>query len=149
MHNVEGFQEWVPLYEQVLERLVENQSARFSFFLLNLLREADDRIGEFAKHMLGLVVGSSWVPKAEEQLEILYYCFRSLAILNDTDPDSIETYVSEHIEPTIAYISQHMRQSVRTMKFSLKILTLLFGDYQVPCSKELLQGVESTARALI
>jgi hypothetical protein len=35
------------------------------------------------------------------------------------------------------------------MKFSLKILTLLFGDYQVPCSKELLQGVESTGRALI
>jgi hypothetical protein len=86
---VEGFHEWVAHYEQTLERLVENQSSRFGFFLLSLFREADDRVGEFAQHILGLVVGSDWVPNAEEQLEILYYCFRSLAMLNETDPDSI------------------------------------------------------------
>lgn len=62
-------------------------------------------------------------------------------MLNDTDPESIEKYVSSHIDTTISYISANMRRSVRAMKFSLKILTLLFGDYQVPCSKELLQGV--------
>lgn len=58
IHTVEGFSDWVALYEQALERLVENQSPRFSFFLLNLLKEADDRVGEFSRHVVGLIVGS-------------------------------------------------------------------------------------------
>jgi hypothetical protein len=95
------------------------------------------------------VVGSEWVPEPEQQLEIIYYCFKSLAVLNDTDPETIETYVSQFIEPTLAYLSQHMRRSVRAMKFSLKILTILLGDYQVPCSKQLLQEIEGTSEVLI
>lgn len=149
IHNVEGFHEWVGLYEQALERLVENQSSRFGFFLLNLLKEADDRVGEFSRHVLGLIVGSSWVPVPEQQLEILYYCYKSMAMLNDTDPETIEAYVTQHIEPTIAYLCKNMRQSVRAMKFSLKILTILLGDYQVACSKSLLHEVEDTSQALI
>jgi hypothetical protein len=45
IHNAEGFHEWIPLYEQTLERLVENQSHRFAYFLLNIMRGADDRVG--------------------------------------------------------------------------------------------------------
>lgn len=35
------------------------------------------------------------------------------------------------------------------MKFSLKILTILLGDYQESCDGQLLKEIESTAQSLI
>jgi hypothetical protein len=41
--------------------LVENQTSKLGFFLLNLLKEADDRINTFTRHIIGLVVDSEWI----------------------------------------------------------------------------------------
>jgi hypothetical protein len=85
IHNIEGFHDWVELYEKALESLVENQSDRFGYFILSLLKQADDRVNEFSRHILGLIVGSDWIPNPEEQLEILYYSYKGMAVLNGTD----------------------------------------------------------------
>ena len=118
------------LYQRALDVLVENRSDRFGFFILSILKQADDRVNEVSRHILGLIVGSEWVPNPEEQLEIIYYCYKSMAALNGTDPDTIEKYISDYTKPTISYIIQNMKKSVRAMKFSLKTLTILLGDYQ-------------------
>jgi hypothetical protein len=42
-----------------------------------------------------------------------------------------------------------MKKSIRAMKFSLKIVTILLADYQIVCFKELLVEIEVTTQSLI
>jgi len=58
IHNIVGFESSVVYYAEALQRLIENQSDKFGFFVLSILKDGDDRVNIFSRNVLGLVVGS-------------------------------------------------------------------------------------------
>jgi hypothetical protein len=56
-----------------------------------------------------------------------------MAILTDTDPDTLQQYFEPFTASMISLVIQNMTKSVKAMKFCLKILTLMFGEFGVEC----------------
>ncbi len=75
-------------------------------------------------------------------MEIFYYILKSLAFKVDTDPDAIDNFVSPYGQTILEYAAVNMKISAITLKFSLKIMTLLFGDYSLECPVEFAKQIE-------
>ena len=67
----------------------------------------------------------------------------------DSDPEAIEQYVSSHLPTILNYAISNMKRSGISLKFGLKILTVLFGEYQLECSPQGVHDLEMTAEFMV
>ncbi len=117
-------------------------------FLINILKQADDRVSILSEQLVSKLLDFPFnVP--EDRLEIYYYLLKSLAFRVDTDPDAIDSYVRPHLNAVLAFVRTNLRQSARCLKFGLKTMTLLFGDYGVEVPPELVEEIETTSEYLM
>lgn len=117
-------------------------------FLINILKQADDRVSILSEQLVSKLLDFPFnVP--EDRLEIYYYLLKSLAFRVDTDPDAIDSYVRPHLNAVLAFVRTNLRQSARCLKFGLKTMTLLFGDYGVEVPPELVVEIETTSEYLM
>lgn len=117
-------------------------------FLINILKQADDRVSILSEQLVSKLLDFPFnVP--EDRLEIYYYLLKSLAFRVDTDPDVIDSHVRPHLNAVLAFVRTNLRQSARCLKFGLKTMTLLFGDYGVEVPPELVVEIETTSEYLM
>lgn len=92
------------------------------------MKNSDDRVSVLSQELVPKLMDFKFA-SAEDRLEIYYYLLKSLAFKVDTDPDLIDTHVRPHLSAILHYTTTNVQLSAKSLKFCLKTMTLLFGDY--------------------
>lgn len=116
------------LYLQVMSKLAV-QPVQFAAFLINIFKQADDRISALSEQLVPKLIEFKF-PTPQDKLEIYYYFIKSLAFKVDSDPETIGAQVRPHLPSILSFARNHLRYNARCLKFSLKTMTVLFGDYE-------------------
>lgn len=56
IHNSQGFDRWIGLYLQALSKLAEQNSSKFGYFLINILKNADDRVSALSEQLISKLI---------------------------------------------------------------------------------------------
>lgn len=99
--------------------------------MVRVLEGADDRVAVLSTRIFKYAIDNyqKLTIPTDQMLHILYLCVRSFAHLNGTDDAVLEQYFTPYADHLIAFIWANFSTSHVAMKYSLKLLTVLFSDF--------------------